>query len=33
VFDLVREDPEFAALMNQIKLPAACWHDVPRYRK
>jgi serine/threonine-protein kinase len=33
VFDPVREDPEFAALMNQINVPAACWHDVPRYQK
>jgi tetratricopeptide (TPR) repeat protein len=33
VFDLVREDPEFKALMNQINVPAACWHDVPRYLK
>jgi Tfp pilus assembly protein PilF len=33
VFDLVREDPEFAALMNEMHLPPASWHDVPRYRK
>ena len=33
VFDLVREEPEFAALMNEIHLPRACWHEVPRYRK
>ena len=33
VFDVVREDPEFAALMNEMHLPAAAWHDVPRYRK
>jgi Tfp pilus assembly protein PilF len=33
VFDLVREDPEFAALMNEMHLPRASWHDVPRYRK
>ena len=32
-FDSMREDPEFAALMNQINVPAACWHDVPRYQK
>jgi len=33
VFDLVREEPEFAALMNEMHLPRACWHEVPRYRK
>jgi Flp pilus assembly protein TadD len=33
VFDLVREDPEFAALMEKIHLPPACWRQVPRYRK
>jgi hypothetical protein len=33
VFDSVREDPEFAALMNQIHVPPASWHEVPRYRK
>jgi tetratricopeptide (TPR) repeat protein len=33
VFDLVREDAEFAALMNKINVPAACWREVPRYRK
>jgi hypothetical protein len=33
VFDLVRDDLEFAALMNEIHLSPAAWHDVPRYRK
>jgi hypothetical protein len=33
VFDLVREDPEFATLMNEMHLPPACWREVPRYRK
>src|SRR5262249_29829564 len=33
VFDFVRDDAEFAALMNKINVPAACWRDVPRYRK
>ena len=33
VFDLVREDPEFAALMDKMHLPPACWRQVPRYRK
>jgi Flp pilus assembly protein TadD len=33
VFDLVRRDPEFAVMMNEIHLPAACWRDIPRYRK
>jgi hypothetical protein len=32
-FDLVRDDPGFAALMDKIKVPASNWHDVPRYRK
>jgi tetratricopeptide (TPR) repeat protein len=31
VFDAVREDPAFAALMNEMHLPRAAWHDVPRY--
>jgi Tfp pilus assembly protein PilF len=33
VFDQVRQDPEFAAMMNEIHLPPACWRDLPRYRK
>jgi Flp pilus assembly protein TadD len=33
VFDVVREDPEFAALMNQIHVPEACWRRIPRYLK
>lgn len=33
VFDQVREDPEFAALMHEIRLSPACWREVPRYRK
>jgi tRNA A-37 threonylcarbamoyl transferase component Bud32/Tfp pilus assembly protein PilF len=33
VFDLVREDPEFAALMNEMHFPLAAWREVPRYRK
>jgi tetratricopeptide (TPR) repeat protein/tRNA A-37 threonylcarbamoyl transferase component Bud32 len=33
VFDRVREDPEFAALMNEMHLPPACWREVPRYRR
>jgi serine/threonine protein kinase/Flp pilus assembly protein TadD len=33
VLDLVREDPEFAALMDKMHLPPACWRHVPRYRK
>jgi hypothetical protein len=33
VFDLVREDPDFAALMNEIHLPPACWREIPRFRK
>jgi serine/threonine-protein kinase len=32
-FDPVRNDPEFAALMDKIKAPAANWHDVPRFQK
>ncbi len=33
VFDVVREDQEFAGLMNQIHVPEACWRGVPRYLK
>jgi predicted Zn-dependent protease len=33
VFDIEREDPEFAALRNQIHVPEACWRRVPRYVK
>jgi len=33
VFDLVREDPEFASLMDEMRLPRASWHDFPRYLK
>jgi tRNA A-37 threonylcarbamoyl transferase component Bud32/tetratricopeptide (TPR) repeat protein len=32
-FDAVREDPEFAALMNRMKLPPAAWRGAPRYSK
>jgi hypothetical protein len=32
-FDLVREDPDFAALMNEVHLPPASWREVPRYRR
>jgi tRNA A-37 threonylcarbamoyl transferase component Bud32/Tfp pilus assembly protein PilF len=32
-FDLVREDPEFGALMNQVHLSPAAWRNPPRYRK
>jgi hypothetical protein len=33
VFDSVRGDPEFAALMNEMRLPTAAWREVPRLRK
>ena len=33
VFDIVREDAEFAALMNEMHVPRANWHDLPRYSK
>jgi serine/threonine protein kinase len=32
-FDLVREDPEFAAMMTKINAPVANWRDFPRNRK
>jgi len=31
VFDVVREDAEFASLMDEMHLPRASWHDFPRY--
>lgn len=33
VFDSVREDPEFADMMNEMRVPRACWHDMPRLPK
>jgi Tfp pilus assembly protein PilF len=33
VFDVVRKDPEFVAMMNEMHLPPACWRELPRYRK
>jgi hypothetical protein len=32
-FDLVREDPEFADLMNKINVPAVNWHAAARRPK
>jgi serine/threonine protein kinase/Flp pilus assembly protein TadD len=33
VFDSVRRDPEFAALMNQMRLPPENWRNPPRFGK
>ena len=33
VFDLVREDPEFAALVSEMHFQPSVWREVPRYRK